>query len=72
MMPAPADTKIIKTETTTLKLDDMPGTEGITIEMKSGLKIIMKVEGVELSNGAMSVKLMAGSVAINENALVVT
>jgi uncharacterized protein involved in type VI secretion and phage assembly len=72
MMPAKAETKIIKTDTTTLKLDDMAGAEGITIETTSGLKIVMNVYGIELSNGAMSIKLTPGSVAVNESALVVT
>jgi uncharacterized protein involved in type VI secretion and phage assembly len=72
MMPAPADTKIIKTDTTTIKLDDMSGDEGITIETKSGLKIVMNVEGIELSNREMSVKLTPRSVAVNGEALVVT
>jgi uncharacterized protein involved in type VI secretion and phage assembly len=72
MMPAPPDTKIIKTDTTTIKLDDMPGAEGITIETKSGLKIVMNVEGIELRNGEMSVKLSSASVCINNGALEVT
>ena len=69
VLPALADTKIIKTKTATLKLDDLPGAEGITIETKSGLKIVMNVEGIELSNGAASVKLTPASVSVNNGAL---
>ncbi len=54
-MPGLANTKIIKTETATLKLDDMPGSGGITIETTAGLKILMDSTGIEISNGSSSV-----------------
>jgi Type VI secretion system/phage-baseplate injector OB domain len=69
VMPALAETKVIKTDTATLKLDDLPGIVGITIETKTGLKIVMNVTGIELSNGAASVKLTPASVSVNNGAL---
>lgn len=69
VMPALPDTKIIKTDTATIKLDDLPGIGGITIETTSGLKIVMNVTGIELSNGAASVKLTPASVSVNNGAL---
>ena len=68
-MPATADIKIIKTETATLKLDDMPGAESITMETKSGLKIVLNLEGIELSKGAMSVELTPAIGAVNNGEL---
>ncbi len=68
-IPALPSTKIIKTDTTTIKLDDLPGAGGITIETSGGLKIMMNLTGIELSNGASSVKLTPASVSINNGAL---
>jgi hypothetical protein len=68
-IPALPYVKIIKTETATIKLDDTPGIGGITIEMTTGMKIVMDVTGIELSNGAASVKLTPASVSINNGAL---
>ncbi len=67
--PAVPDTKIIKTDTATIKLDDTPGAGGITIETTSGLKIVMNTSGIELSNGSSSVKLTPSSVSVNNGAL---
>jgi uncharacterized protein involved in type VI secretion and phage assembly len=69
VLPALPDTKIIKTDTATIKLDDLPGVSGITIETNSGLKIVMNVLGIEISNGASSVKLTPASVSVNNGAL---
>jgi hypothetical protein len=68
-VPGLASTKIIKTDTATIKLDDLPGAGGITIETTTGLKIVMNVTGIELSNGAASVKLTPASVSVNNGAL---
>jgi uncharacterized protein involved in type VI secretion and phage assembly len=64
--------KMIKTDTATIKLDDTPGTGGIAIETTSGLKIVMDATGIELSNGAASVKLTPANVSVNNGALEVT
>ncbi|HEX2614561.1 MAG TPA: phage baseplate assembly protein V [Nitrososphaera sp.] len=68
-IPGLASTKIIKTDTATIKLDDLPGAGGITIETTTGLKIVMNITGIELSNGAASVKLTPASVSVNNGAL---
>ena len=68
-LPAIPDTKIIKTDTATIKLDDLPGVGGITIETTSGLKIVMNVSGIEISNGAGNIKVTAASVSVNNGAL---
>jgi hypothetical protein len=67
--PALPFVKLIKTDTATIKLDDTTGMGGITIETSTGLKIIMNVSGIELSNGAASVKLTPVSVSVNNGAL---
>ncbi len=68
-VPAMPTTKIIKTDTATIKLDDIPGAGGITIETTTGLKLVMNVTGIELSNGAANVKLTPASVSVNNGAL---
>jgi hypothetical protein len=70
IVPGLADRKIIKTDTATIELNDLPGVGGITIETTGGLKVVMNVTGIEISNGAASVKLTpAASVSINNGAL---
>jgi uncharacterized protein involved in type VI secretion and phage assembly len=61
--------KIIKTDTATIKISDLPGIGGITIETTNGLKMVMDITGIELSNGAASVKLTPASVSVNNGAL---
>lgn len=68
-VPGMPEIKIIKTDTATLKLDDTPGAGGITIETTTGLKIVMNVTGIEISNGAASIKLTPASVSVNNGAL---
>jgi uncharacterized protein involved in type VI secretion and phage assembly len=61
--------KMIRTDSATIKLDDTEGTGGITIETNSGLKIVMDMNGIELSNGTSSIKLTPASVSVNNGAL---
>jgi hypothetical protein len=68
-MPALPDFKVIKTDTATITINDLPGAGGITIETTTGLKIVMDISGIELSNGAASVKLTPAGVSINDGAL---
>jgi len=68
-IPALPDVKIIKTDSATITLDDIPGAGGITIETTSGLKVLMNVEGIELSNGSQNIKLTPANVSINNGAL---
>jgi hypothetical protein len=67
--PALAGIKVIKTDTATITLSDLPGLNGVTIETITGLKIVMDFKGIELSNAAASVKLTPASVSINNGAL---
>ena len=63
------ETKIIKTDTATIKLDDYPEDKGITIETKSGLKIVMNSSGIEIRNEIANVKVTKEKVSINNGAL---
>ena len=66
---ASPDIKILKTDTSTIKLDDTSGSESITIETASGLKIVMDKEGIELSNSSQKIKIASSGVSINDGAL---
>jgi hypothetical protein len=68
-MPALPDFKVIKTDIATITINDLPGTGGVTIETTNGAKIVMDFSGIELSNGAASIKLTPASVSINDGAL---
>lgn len=63
------EVKVIKTDFATLSIKDLPGAGEIVIESTTGLKIVMDVSGIELSNGAAKVKLTPASVSINDGAL---
>jgi uncharacterized protein involved in type VI secretion and phage assembly len=69
MSPLAANTKMLKTDTCTLTLDDTPGVGGITIETSSNMKIELTAQGIEISNGVWSIKLSPLSVSINDGAL---
>lgn len=64
--------KILKTDTCTIRLDDTPGIGGITIETTAGAgaKIVMDVQGIEISGGGLGdIKVTVSSVSINDSAL---
>jgi len=68
-----ADTKVIQTENNTLKLDDLPGAGGTTIELSGGGKIVINVTGVEITdNQGATIKLTGPQVSVNDGALEVT
>jgi uncharacterized protein involved in type VI secretion and phage assembly len=64
--------KVLKTDQGTVTLNDQPGSGGITIETKGGLKIIMDSKGIEISNGAQKLMISSASVSINDGALEIT
>jgi hypothetical protein len=65
--------KMLKTDTTTLTLSDLPGPlGGITIEMQGGKKITINMLAIEITDGTWSIKLAPEGVSINGSALVVT
>jgi uncharacterized protein involved in type VI secretion and phage assembly len=68
-------TKIIKTDTATIMIDDTPGLGGITIETSDGLKLTFDATGIELTNGSnlkVTLDTVQNKVSINGNALEVT
>ncbi len=67
--PAAAEIKMIQTGAGTITLDDKPGSSGIKIETKSGMKIVMDSQGIEISNGSQKVYLAGDKVSINDTAL---
>ncbi len=73
-LPALAEMKVLKTDGITLTLSDLPGAGGFTLEVgppavPTPLKLVCDATGIEISNGAASVKLSPVSVSINNGAL---
>jgi uncharacterized protein involved in type VI secretion and phage assembly len=68
--PAVAEMKVLKTDVGTITLNDLQGTGGITIETTTGMKIEIKAQGIEITNGqGASIKLEGPKVSINGSAL---
>lgn len=68
--PGVAEMKVLKTDTATITLNDLPGAGGITIETQTGMKIKIDATGIEINNGmGGSVKLTGPQVSINDGAL---
>lgn len=68
--PAVAEMKVLKTDTATITINDLPGTGGITIETQTGMKITIDATGIEMNNGmGASIKLTGPQVSINSGAL---
>ncbi len=68
--PAIAEMKVLKTDTATITVNDIPGAGGITIETSTGMKIIINAQGIEITNGqGGSIKLTGPQVSINSGAL---
>jgi hypothetical protein len=73
-LPALPTTKILKTGSATLTLDDLPGVGGITLEVSKPVapipvKIVLTGQGIEISCGGAKVKLDLVKVTINDGAL---
>jgi Type VI secretion system/phage-baseplate injector OB domain len=72
--PALPQMKVFKTDGITLTFSDLPGAGGLTVEVGPPvvpvpLKMVFDASGIELSNGAASVKLTPASVSLNNGAL---
>jgi hypothetical protein len=69
--PAIAEMKVLKTDLCTITLNDIQGAGGITIEttIGTGAKIVMNVEGIEISSGLGDIKLSTTGVSVNDGAL---
>lgn len=70
--PAPATTKMLKTDTISLTLDDAPGAGGLTIEVKPPavqvpLKVVMNSEGIAVTCNPAALKLTPTGVEITFN-----
>ena len=77
--PAPGieQIKMLKTDTVTITVSDVPGNGGVTVEVEPPavtmpIKFAMNSSGIELSVGGSSIKLDGVSVSVNEGALKVT
>lgn len=69
--PATDKTKMLKTDTATITIDDAAG--GIKIETQNGMKIEMGSSGITIDNGqGASIKLSGSTVSLNQGALEVT
>jgi hypothetical protein len=69
-LPAIAQVKMIKTDTGTIKISDIPGIGGITIETILGMKIEITMMGIEINDGmGGSIKMTGPQVSINGGAL---
>jgi hypothetical protein len=73
-VPAIAQMKVLKTDGITLTLSDLPGAGGFTLEVgppvvPMPLKMVFNASGIELTNGAASVKLTPASVSLNNGAI---
>ena len=72
-LPAAAEKKVLKTEASTITLDDTPGAGGVTIETKAGMKISLGTQGIEINDGqGGAIKLTGPQVSVNNGALEVT
>jgi len=68
--PAVAEMKVLKTDSGTITINDLPGIGGITIETGAGMKIVINMQGIEINDGiGGSIKLTGPQVSINDGAL---
>jgi hypothetical protein len=72
--PAVPGTSVFRTSAVTLTVDDQPGGGGLTLlvgppAVPAPLKLALTASGIELANGASSVKLSSLSVNVNNGAL---
>jgi hypothetical protein len=69
-MPAIPQMKVIKTDSATITLSDIPGIGGVKIETTMGMKLEINAIGIELTNGmGGSIKLTGPQVSVNNGAL---
>lgn len=69
-VPALAEMKVLKTDTATITLNDLPGVGGITIETTLGARIAITATGIEINNGmGGSINLQGPQVSVNNGAL---
>ena len=68
--PATETTKILKTSGLTVTVIDQPGAASLEIELKTGAKIVMGPQGIEIDNGkGAKIEMQGPKVAVNSGAL---
>jgi uncharacterized protein involved in type VI secretion and phage assembly len=68
--PTVEQMKVLKTDSATITINDIPGAGGIKIETTTGMKIEISAMGIEINNGqGASIKLNGPKVSINDQAL---
>lgn len=70
--PFLAAIKMLKTDTATITINDLPGAGGVTLEMNNGMKLVMGATGLEITNGTAKIQLQGLKVNINNGALEIT
>jgi uncharacterized protein involved in type VI secretion and phage assembly len=69
-VPALPQVVVLKTQTCTLTLSDLPGVGGVTIETATGMKITMSATGLEITNGmGATIQMQGPRVTVNGGAL---
>lgn len=73
VLPAIPTSKVLKTDTAAITIDDIPGAGGILIEYVTGAKIVINATGIEIDNGmGGKIALSGPNVSVNNGALEVT
>jgi uncharacterized protein involved in type VI secretion and phage assembly len=67
--PASADKKVLRTAAGKITFDDTSGSNSITIETTTNLKIKLDQQGIEISNGSQKIMVSTSSVSIDDGAL---
>jgi hypothetical protein len=72
--PGLAQMKVLKTDSVTITINDLPGGGGLTIDVEppavaTPLTLVFNASGIELKNGSAKVKLTPASVSVNDGAL---
>lgn len=70
--PALEGMHVIRTNTATITISDLPGASGVTIELSSGAKVSLTPTSVEITNGQASIALTGPNVSVNQGAPEVT
>ncbi|HEX9371198.1 MAG TPA: baseplate assembly protein, partial [Roseiflexaceae bacterium] len=65
--------KVLKTDSTTLTIEEAGGVSSLSFETAAGLRVTVNTAGVEITNGTgATIKLSAATVSLNGSALEVT
>ncbi len=69
-LPAIAEMKVLKTDTATITVSDLPGVGGVTIELTSGAKLAVTPLGITIDTGTgASINMMGPQTSVNGGAL---